>query len=1496
MAIPILLPAAAVGAANLLDTATTPTGDVSVWLDKGGLTDETIPKPYSLRLYEKHMDSVFKDKGANVPLTNDIKFLKDVDTSLLSNYIHNPAINQYSENTNLFHNFRKASANIRTVDMGDNQIVARDAAEKDAMMKQEYDYEGINRMLMMMQNSAVTEYLNQVPDVSPEIAEEIKRRVEVITDTNDAKYRASYLNYFKQKGVQSVDYLSDAFFGSAFKAIGNVPSVYEEIKGLGLLGAGKVVGGIENISDYFNPGAEQERELTPDIETANGFTYDPNSDAEYLEALAKEKFLTAQENRENVDNNITYRSSLMGSYTVQTATDTIREMLLGGQLLFGRAILKGERLSAVDPATLPNIIKNPKSIFDINNASLFNSMYSKEAIEEISDLASKTFKQRMVTLKDQGSRGTSGWFANLYKSLPIVGQATRHDHLFSLAGAYGPEAQRFSQRLYQYGNIGASLTGTTAYMTQLAFPENSYINNGWFTVGSGLIGGVASPLLGQFVRGSYDKFSASFHLSFNPFVTANTFRKRVDNYLQFNRDMSPELLDEINATIDIMPESAIPQGRFNENGKVNRDGYLHDEWIKDSPRLQAEKIGPDGNPIYDSVDEVAYANAQRAYNRKMNVMGLDTKGVKNISRFISMVHKLRDNPESLPIYNRLMEEQAATKRDIDTLRNTFFDEKGTLKKRFQGTDSQGNPIINSSDLEDLELYLDMYMGNTMLSQFTDMMQESANLGIFGKNIDGLFANDYLQMLSVMEQNLAKLSNMHKAIVKTLGYDDAGNPDTNVLDVFKKLDEGRELQNVKFLEKTDYVLKELEGLQIRTDSELAGFQIDDLYDPNSSIGSTLDLRQLPSLNKYETNYTKITGSTRSTREADMNILGEEIIEVIGARWDDLFGENGTMKALYNNVKLNTEGKPIKIFDLQTEDMQRVRQAFEAGQGTDTPDSLFIMDPHWQGINNLFKKGGAPVKRVVTPTDDLGNSTGSPIEIYVDADTTMDELLRVRSEFNRVRKTDLTGIEGHDAGENAISITKYLDDPTKKELQAANKAYMSAAEDWKGGIGKKFMATDAQGSGARLEDKFTIYDTIIDGILDNPPRFAEKLNVFFDSKEAGLDYVTKVLAHRIHMGRQFSEDDFSKIESFFVNAEKFETSGGELLDVMPVRKTTIIGKETVQFDDKTKELKDMYGARRDIAKEANAEINSIGRNQQALVSAQKKAEGDLEIIFQGMNIGRGRRNRTDFYNRLNADGIDGIKELKETFFGGNYSGTLTEADFDDAILFVVKEELENQFLEASMTTRVIPKVSKIKKDGLTKEDQGWIEQLNIEADKYQQVLNKNRKILEYLQSVKPSVGGDIDVLKGIQLTTRSGITARAGAPKGKILNVPTPTSFSTYQSYGWAWARGVVGTKWIAAQLGRTHIANQNAKMYVQVLTDPDAATLMYKINNGKALTIPEQIKFKNVIISMLPTLRDVYGDMTQGERMTRERIWEKKINAYVELAAKGGIPNSYIKSQ
>ena len=1502
MAIPILLPAAAIGAANLIDTTTGEKGDVALWMEKG----MEGPKPYSLRLYEKHMDNVFADKGASVPYTKEIKFLKDVDTSLLSNYVHNPSINQYSENTNLFHNFRKASANIRTEDMGDGNIVASDLAEKVAMQKTEYDYDGMNEYLKFLQNKNVIDYQNQLtsnPNAPASWREEIANRIKFVQESNDSKYRQSYMNYAGRKIEQTVDFLGDAYLGSGFKAIGNLPNMAKELQGLGLLGSSYVMGGVENVTDYFNPGAEQKRELTPDTETKNGFTYDPDSDAEYLEVLAKEKFLAAQEGRENIDNQITYRSSLMGSYNVQSATDMLREMLLGGQLLFGRAILKGERLASVNPTTLPNMIRNPKSIFDVNNPSLFNSVFDKDTVAEISNLASKTYKQRIVTLKDQGNRGISGWFANQFRSLPIVGQAARHDHLFSLAGAYGPESQRFAQRLYQYGNIGASLTGTSAYMTQLLSPEDSYINNGWFTIGAGIIGGVASPFIGQFVRGGYDKFSAAVHLNYNPFVTERSLRKRTDTYLQFNRDMSPELLDEINSNIDALPVSAIPAGRFNENGNVNRDAYLHAEWINDSPRLQSQEMKPDGTPVYSSKDEAAYALAQKAYNRKMDVIGLNDASVKNVSKFISMVHRLRDNPETKPLYNKLMTEQDATMRDIDALRNTFFEEDGTLKQRFQGVDENKNPIINTSDLQDLELYLDMYMGNTMLSQFTDMMQEAANLGVFGTKIDGLFANDYLQMLSVMEQNLAKLSNMHAAIVKTMGVDDAGNPNTTVLDVFKKLEDGRNLQDAKFQEKVDFVIKELDSLQARTDNETRGFVLDDLYDPESSIGGTVDLRQLPSLNRYEKEYTSITNSSRGTREADMELLGDEIIEVIRARYDDVFGEDGTMKALYNDVKKvkkQARGQPegtfdiddLKLFNFDTDNMRRVKAAFQAGEGTDAPDAQFVVDPHWQGLNSLFKKGGAPLKRTFTPKDGNGKPIGEPIEIYVDANTTMDDLLRVRSQFRTIQKENLTNIQGHDAGEDAINITKYLDDRTNKKLQKANQEYIIASENWRGGIGKDFMDTDARGSGAPVQDSFTIYDTIIDGILDNPPRFAKKLEVFFDSKEAGVDYVTKALAHRIHMGRQFNEDDWSKIESFFASADQFETSSGQLLDVNPVTKSPIIRKDTLQFEGNVKRLKDMYGARRNIDKEVSSEIGSLRRRVQYDADVEKQNEGNLEIIFKGLGIEKGFREQETFFNSLNKRGIDGIKELKDSFFGGGYSGTLTEADFDNAILYVAKKELEKRFKNVSMTTRVIPKVSKIGKEGLSKTDRGWIQQLNIEADGYQKVLNESEGILKYLESIYPSVETDTSMLSGIQLLTRSGITSRAGAPKGKIRNVPSPTSFSTYQSYGWAWARGVVGTKWIAAQLGRTHIANQNAKMYVQVLTDPDAATLMYKINNGQTLNKIEKIKFKNIIVSMLPTLQQVYGDMSKGERMSREKVWEKKINAYVDLAAEGGIPNSF----
>lgn len=1486
-------------AADQLDKRTGGKGDVTLWMEGG----QEGPKPPSLVLFENHMANVSVDKGANVYLTEDVYNINDVDKTKLNNYYYNPEINQYNENTNLWYNYRKASANIRTEDMGDGNIVVADDAQRTEFMKKEYDYDGMNDYLTNNQLNQAIDLENALPDVSPEIQEELKRRIELLQTTNDAKYRASYM-YSGVKGArEGVDYLVDAGIGTGIKALRNIPSMAIELDALRLLGKSKLQMVGEEIEDYFNPSAEQRRENAVEETTANGFIYNPESDASISEALSKERYLLAKGKREDIDNQIRYRSALMGSYTVAAATETIREMSIFGKLLEGRVLFKGDRLAAIDPLTLPGMIKNPRSIFDVRNPATFDSIYNTAAVDEISKLAGLTYKQRLVTLKDAGS---TGFLAGRYKALPIVGQAARHDHLFSMAGAYGPEAKRFSQRLYQYGNLGAALSGTSIYVAQLENPESTWINNGWFTVGSSLLGGVSAPFLGQAMSQGFSKFSAAVHLAYNPLGTQKNLRMRTDRYLQYNKEMPPELLDELNGTIDAMPDEAIPAGRFNENGKIYKDGYLHDEFIKGSPRLNTKELNPDGTINYGTADEVAYANAQKAYNRKMDIVGMSNDGVKNVSKFISMVHKLRDDPKTKPLYERLMAEVEATNKDIDTLKGSFFDADGRLKAKYEALDADGNPVINAQDLEDLDMYLDMYMGNTMLAQFTDMMQEAANLGIFGKNIDGLFANDYLEMLGAMEGNLAKLSNMHAAIVKTMGVDEAGNPNTSVLEVLTKLDDGRKLQSAKFQDKFDFIETELDKLQIRTDSEMQGFSIDDVYDLESSIGK-IDVRQIPSLKMYESRYNKITGSNRSSREADMNNLGEEILFVIKANYKSIFGEEGSMKAAYNNVKktkVQARGEPegtfvyedLKILDFDTPAMRRVKQAALAGEGTDTPDAQLVMDPHWQGINSLFKKGGAPVKRTFTPTDANGKAIGEPIEIYVDVDTTMDDLLRVRSEFNTIRQENLTSIQGHDAGENAVNITKYLDDSTREDLKAANKAYLEASENWKGGLGREFMETDKKGSGAPIETRFTIHDTLIDGLIADPDRLAGKLDVFFNSRKEGIDYLTTVLAHRIHMGRKFSEDDFSKIDYFFAQAEGFETSGGELLSVNPVTKTPILGRETLQFTDKVKDLKDMYGARQRIGDEVGAEIRVYGRNARNAERARQEDEGNLEIILKGMDIGKGRRDKVSLYQRLNNDGIDGINELKESFFGGGYSGTLTEADFDNAILHVLKEQLEIQFRAKSQTARVMPRVSKVGKGGLSKDDRGWIEQLNIEADGYQQVLADNKNIIDYLESIFPSIGKEKELLENIQLLTRSSITQRGNAPKGNILNVPSPTSFSTYQSYGWAWARGVVGSKWIAAQLGRTHIANTNAKMYVQVLTDPDAKSLLFKITNGKTLKKREKMRFKDYLITMLPTLREVYGDMTEGERMSREKTWEKKIDAYVDLAARGGIPDSLTKPQ
>ena len=107
--------------------------------------------------------------------------------------------------------------------------------------------------------------------------------------------------------------------------------------------------------------------------------------------------------------------------------------------------------------------------------------------------------------------------------------------------------------------------------------------------------------------------------------------------------------------------------------------------------------------------------------------------------------------------------------------------------------------------------------------------------------------------------------------------------------------------------------------------------------------------------------------------------------------------------------------------------------------------------------------------------------------------------------------------------------------------------------------------------------------------------------------------------------------------------FSASGGELLSVNPVTKTPILGKETLQFSDKVKDLKDMYGARQRIGDEVGADIRGYGRSAKNAETARLEDEGNLQVIFKGMDIGKGRRDKVSFYQRLNNDGIDGINEL-------------------------------------------------------------------------------------------------------------------------------------------------------------------------------------------------------------------------------------------------------------
>ena len=1480
MVVSQILGLGALKAADYLDEATTGKGDVEAWIDAGA---DMNNKPYSLRLYEAAVQDKYDEMGANISLA-DVGVLGDTDNALIANYNHNNSINQYNINTDLWYSHRRSSANIRTEERGDGQIVARDVASKRALQSLEYDYDGIRKWLEMQNSDNILNYENMIKDatnlnLNQDQIDEIQRRIDFITENDSNKRNYSLVHSsVKNLGDMPARYF-DFMFGSRFKGYGNISNLGQEVIGLGTLGASKVANVKENIADYFNPLRVQERERTPDVVTESGFEYDPEHDGEWLDALAMEWFTSAAEGRQNIDNKITYHSALYGNRTLQSGLDMLQEGAGLGRLFQGRAILKGQVISSANREGASFFGKKITNVDDLKN------VYDVDKAKELSRLSDLSFKQRYRELRNSGA----GVFKSLFKTLPIVGQATRHNHLFELAGAYGDDAAYYANRMYAYSNIGASLSGTSLYLAQLSNPENTFLNNGFATVSIGVIGGFSAPFIGDLVVGAVPKIYASMSLGLTSANNKN-YRARLNRLLTTNQDIPPGLVDEIDEAIDALPESMVPQGRFNADGEVNRDGYLYDQFILGSPRLR--NIDP------DSPEEAAYVQAQMAFNRKMDFVRLNKKELKNNSNFMKIFHSLKDskNRKMRQRYDELMTEIEATHVDIDKLKSEFIDEKGVIRERYKGK-------ISAEDVQDLEVYFDMYMGTTMLSQFTDVIREGADLGILGTRLEGLFVNDYLDMLGAMESNLIKLSNMHKAVVDTFGFDDMGNANPNVMRLFKEMDDSRVLQEKKFKEKFDYIDAEAEKLRIYTKQELLEFTPDDLYGAENLQGR-ITARDVPGLEEYDKAYSSITGSSRGTRDQDIIDLGEQINKTLKLEYKKVFGDKaagikGRANLLYDKVKFvemrDGTQQARKIFFLDTEQMGTVASAAKQGDG------FLVQNTHWQGLNTLFEKGGAPIKRTYTPEPTVENPNPTPVNIYVDDTSTLDDLIRVRSEFNSVRQENLGNIRGHDAGENQLAITKYLDDNTDQALKEANAEYQDAAETWKGGLGARVMETDVKGSGANIATPFKIHDILIEGILNDPNQVGTRLIDLFGDKNLGMEYLTKSIAHRIHMGRPFTEDEFSKIRMFYNLQSKLETSGGELIQEVPTQRTPILGRDAASgfnYNENLKKLNSLYGARNRIQDQVDSAVNSFKRGRINEVNQALIDEGNLNIMFKGLGIEPGKRSMDNFYNQLNSSSPEGIEELKTSFFN-NYSGPLTEQDFDNAILYVAKTQLVRQFRDASNTARVPPKPvrrrGRIDREGTEEEKRGWVAQLTIEADGYQQVLNNNENILNYIYTKMPTTKTDVDTLEGIQLLERGPLTPNSKIKtRGKIRNIPTPTEFSTYQSYLWAYMRGIVGAKWILAQAGRTHLANMNAKMFVQVLTNDDAASMMYKISNGQSLNYREKLRFKDFFISIMPSLSDVYGDMTEGERLGRQGAWDKKFDKLMELVAEGNLPTFFDK--
>ena len=1373
----------------------------------------------------------------NIDLTETIpEKTIGADLSKVPNILYNSKVNPYNVIRDLEY---KQPSRERT-----SQALLRGDEDIPDIPKFSIDAEGARQYYDLLVDSELS-YLqgeiNEAPD--EETRAEFQNRYNVVESNYKKNNALGYVDYVGTKAKDWADFTGDTLVVNARGGI---------LSPLNITGFAGLATGY--LGEYVAKGGEKVKEFFTAESLKDRDTYGKQLLSESIANNRNEFLSSIGEAKDELDSSIHYQSYLMNAGSIQDVYEIAFEVLGEGSLLtsagkgIGKGMLSGKQ----------NL---PLGLPAVNVFGTFN----KARIDEIDAITQQSFN----AFKQANKNGviSTGW---------KKGTAAIKQGFLGRAGAYGDDVAIQAETMDAFINTGvATLLG--AQEADLVPVPDSLIGNFGLMILSGIFGHKIGEIAYKGPSGVLNSIALSTSKG-NYFGQGKYFEDRLDRKLINDKDIPEGIVTELNKPIDNMPAESIPEGVFKTDpNNPDRYGYLLSEYLM--PRKQQRLFKPQemddfGNVLPLDNNEIAYRQAQAAFNKKMEYSKLSATQLKRDRKFFEIFRKIeKSNPEQ---YETILRNVNAVRNKIDGIYDEILD-PGTkqIKPRYRG-------VFSNDDVEAIEVYFDNYLGTSMFGQFTEALQTSADLGFFGNKLNSLFANDYIEMLGVQERNIDKLTNLHNGLLQKITKIEDSNGKEFLEGVMEELTTGRNNQIETYEKNLSYINTEVAKANAIIKNEVSGFDLDNLYDEKSILSNYINPREITALKQHDNLYTKITGATRDTRKNAIDNLGIKIRNTIDTEWDEIFAEGGSMEKLYDNFKTRVDENgvitKVKISDADVS--PRLNEIVGLA------DKDLVNNQSWKTINSLFAKAGFEPKRTYTPEIE----GAEPINIYVDKNTTMEQFISARSRFKRTERQNIHTEEGHVAHENAEKMTNFLNDSTLENLKQINKEYTEQSQIWKSGFGREAMMLDNAGVNVFGDD--TIADRLLSNVLTKP-EVSKNLEKYFGTQEQGVEFVIQKITHDIHMGKRFDDFAWGKIENFL--DDNYVPSSKNL---------PLSGMRSTEYPKGTlaKDLKDFYTARKNIEVQLKESIIDFGTKQKTALDLSRKNEAIIEnIIAPALNLER--RSWKGFIETINdptKTSLEGIENFYKAVNEYNPEG-ISRREFDDAIAYGLKNTIVEKLLDASQTSLQaadapkLTSLSPLETKGITQKDKSAkLEKMfRMQANGYEKVIKEYDNLIKYVQQRDPSTEAIFKTAGDIRDIASTAIVDRSRVASGKILNVPTMPSFSKLQSLVYSWNRGVIGTRWLISDLARTHMANANARLMAEVLTSKDSSLLIGKLLQEKPITGFERIKLRGFILGSIPSISEVHGEKLTPRKEARLR--KKRLNSVENLVDQLAPKDTKLKS-